>query len=948
MESLYLIDVMALAYRSFFAFINNPLKKGTQETSALFGFASHTLRLIAECKPTYIAYVRDLPKPTFRHKLYTEYKAHRKPMPDSLISQLPLIDDFVAKSGLKTVALEGYEADDLMASLACEARRRGIKTYIVTRDKDMMQLVDDQVFLFELGKARQDSLVVGADQVKEKMGVPPAQIVDYLSLIGDASDNVPGVAKVGPKTAVELLETYGSLERIYENVENIPKKGLRENLKNDRENAFLSKKLVTLDCDVKAPVPLDDLAYRGVNAEATSAFLAEWELKSLLKLVPGGATTAKATAVAQASLDLPTLADAPGEAPAGEIAAAVAEAAADYPERQPEPEARYELVDTPELLAALAKRLEAAGRIAVDTETTDLDNKVAELVGLCLAIEPFAGYYVPVGHKEGRNLPLAEVKAVLAPILAEPTKLLLFHNAKYDLPILRRAGLIEADFAWPGRPERRLADTMVAAHLSNPGERNLSLDDLSLRLFGHEMIPIEALIGKPARGQKQKNFSETAIADACKYGAEDADITFRLWEYYEKELGEKGLLDLFFDEEMGLLPVLEAMESKGITLDVEALNVLSGELDKEIHRLEKEIHAAAGEEFNIGSPAQLQVILFEKLGLKAGKKTKTGYSTDADVLARLEGEHEIIGKLLDYRESTKLQSTYVEALPQMVHPKTRRVHTNYSQVIAATGRLSSINPNLQNIPIRTELGQMVRKCFTASAPGRLLVCADYSQIELRLLAHLSGDPALRDAYRRGLDIHARTAASLYQVPEDQVTPDMRRSAKVVNFGVLYGMGAQRLSQQLKIPRSEAARFIDNYFATFASVDKYMTDTVDKGRRLGYVETISGRRRYLPDLHSENRMLRENAERIAANTPIQGSAADLIKLAMIRIHRELEESGLDCDMLLQVHDELVFETAEKDLDAAAALIKDGMEGAMKLEVPLVVGIGKAFNWLEAHS
>ena len=953
MESLYLIDVMALAYRSFFAFINNPLKKGTQETSALFGFASHTLRLIQECKPTYLGFVRDLPKPTFRHEMYKEYKAHRKPMPDPLVSQLPLIDDFVAKSGLPMVSLEGFEADDLMAALACEARDLGITTYIVTRDKDMMQLVDDKVFLFELGKAKLDSVVVGAAQVKEKMGVPPAQIVDYLSLIGDASDNVPGVAKVGPKTAVELLETYGTLERIYENVENIPKKGLRENLKNDRENAFLSKKLVTLDCGMQVPIKVADLRYGGINAEATASYLTEWDLKSLLRLVPGGATVAKAAALAAQSAAEPTLANAPGLAGAAMLAGAVAQASMDLAgsvvqEPAPvEPEARYELIDTPEALEALAATLAKAATIAVDTETTDLDNKVAKLVGLCLSIEAHAGFYVPVGHVEGRNLPLEAVAKALAPILAAPGKLLVFHNAKYDLPILRRSGLLAKDFGWPGKPGR-MADTLVAAHLSNPGERNLSLDDLALRHFAHSMIPIEALIGKGGRGAKQKNFSETTIAEACKYGAEDADITFRLWEVYERDLREKSLLDVYFKEEIALLPVLESMEARGITLDVETLNILSGRLDEEIKRLEKEIHAAAGEEFNIGSPTQLQVILFEKLGLKAGKKTKTGYSTDADVLAKLEGEHEIVSKLLDYRESTKLQGTYVEALPLLVHPATHRVHTNYSQVIAATGRLSSINPNLQNIPIRTSLGREIRACFTASKPDRLLLCADYSQIELRLLAHLSGDPALREAYRLGLDIHTRTAASLYKVPESEVTSDMRRSAKVVNFGVLYGMGAQRLAAQLKIPRAEAARFIENYFTTFASVDQYITDTVDKGRKLGYVETLSGRRRYLPDLLSDNRMLKENAERIAANTPIQGSAADLIKLAMIEIHRRLEGGGLDCEMLLQVHDELVFEVSQKDADAAAALIKEGMEGAMKLEVPLVVGIGRAHDWLAAHS
>jgi DNA polymerase-1 len=958
MESLYLIDVSALAFRSFYAFINNPLKKGDQETSAIFGFASHTLRLIKECEPTHIAFVKDLPKKTFRHALYKEYKAHRKPMPDSLQSQLPIIDAFVGTVGLRTVCLEGYEADDVMGTLACQARDRGMKVYIVTRDKDMMQLVDDNIFLFDLGKAKVDSLVVGAKEVKEKMGVDPAHIIDYLSLLGDASDNVPGVAKIGPKTAVELIETYGSLDRIYQFVDNIPKKGTRENLKADRENAFLSRQLVTLDCKLELPLGIDDLRYAGIASEATSAFLAEWEFKSLLKLVPGSSTTAVAAArlkavnapAGKAAADADpnageaaALADAPGTASAAELADAIAEASAAH--ANPGPPLRYELIDTPELLEALAQRLRQAAVLAVDTETTDLDTKVAELVGVCLSVESHAGYYIPVGHKEGRNLPLAAVRGALKPILDDPSRRLVFHNAKYDLPILDRHGLLPTGLERPGK----LVDTMVAAYLSNPGERQLSLDDLSQRHFGHVMIPIEDLIGKGGRGaaNKQKNFSETPIADACRYGAEDADITFRLWELYEKDLKEKELLDLFFEMEMALVPVLLSMEGKGVGLDVEALKVLAGRLTLEIAQLEKDIHGLAGEEFNIGSPTQLQVILFEKLGLKPGKKTKTGYSTDADVLSKLEGEHDIIAKLLDHRESTKLLNTYIEALPTMVHPLSGRVHTSYSQVIAATGRLSSINPNLQNIPIRTESGRLIRQCFIPS-PGRVLLCADYSQIELRLLAHLSGDPVLRDAYRQGLDIHTRTAAGLYKVAEDKVTSDMRRSAKVVNFGVLYGMGSGRLAAQLKIPRSEAAAFIENYFATFALVDAYITGTVDKGRSLGYVQTLAGRRRYLPDLLSDNRMMKENAERIAANTPIQGSAADLIKIAMIRIQQELEAGSLKCDMLLQVHDELVFEVDPSDLEAARAMIKREMEGAMELEVPLVVEFGSGANWLAAHS
>jgi DNA polymerase-1 len=939
-SALYLIDVSALAFRSFYAFIKNPLKNSKgQETSAVFGFASHILRLLKDCDPTHIAFVKDLPKPTFRHEMYDDYKAHRKPMPEGLAAQLPVIDEFVSISGLRTVSREGYEADDVMATLALQARAQGMeKIYLVTRDKDMMQLVDDTIVLFELGKAGDGNLVTGVDGVKAKMGVGPEQIVDYLSLIGDSSDNVPGVPKIGPKGACELLATYGTLERIYENVGSISKKGTRENLIAGKDLAFLSKRLVTLDTQVALPITVEDLRYTGVNVPALTAFLEEWELRSVLRFIPGpkkaAAVSAVATIAAGKGTDGSPASEAPDEsARAGESGPAHASAS--------DEDLRYGLVDTPEALEALRARLAAAPVLAVDTETTGLDNKTAGLVGLCLSDEARTGWYVPVGHKEGPNLPLEAVRRALKPVLDDPAKVLLFHNAKYDLPILERAGLLPTDVERPGK----LVDTMVAAYLANPGERQLSLDDLALRHFAHEMIPIEALIGK---GKNQKNFSEVPVADACRYGAEDADITFRLWEVYRKELEEKGLTRLFFDVEMALLPVLMAMEARGITLDVDALSRLSVQLAEEISRLETGIHAAAGETFNIGSPAQLQHVLFEKLGLKAGKKTKTGYSTDADVLQKLEGEHPIISMLLDHRESTKLRSTYVEALPTMVHPVTRRVHTTYSQVIAATGRLSSINPNLQNIPIRTELGRAVRRCFTASAPDRVLLCADYSQIELRLLAHLSGDPALKEAYRKGLDIHTRTAAALYKVPEAMVTSDMRRSAKVVNFGVLYGMGAHRLAGQLRITRAEAARFIENYFATYASVEAYINGTVDKGRRQGYVETLAGRRRYLPDLLSDNRMLKENAERIAANTPIQGSAADLIKIAMIRIHRELEQSPLACDMLLQVHDELVFEVKAGDVEEASGLIKSEMEGAMTLDVPLVVEIGTGHNWLEAHA
>ena len=483
---------------------------------------------------------------------------------------------------------------------------------------------------------------------------------------------------------------------------------------------------------------------------------------------------------------------------------------------------------------------------------------------------------------------------------------------------------------------------MIAAFLCNSGSREISLDDLAQKHFGHTMIPITELIGK---GKAQKSFAETPQDKACEYGAEDADYTLQLWNHYAKELTQKNQNSLFNTIEMPLLPVLAAMEAKGVIINVAGLGDLSVDLQKEIERLELEIHGLAGRAFNIASPTQLQAILFEDLGLKGGKKTKTGYSTDASVLEKLEDAHPIVRAILDYREVTKLRSTYVETLPTLINPESGRVHTTYSQVIAATGRLSSINPNLQNIPIRSELGKKIRKCFVA-APGKVLLCADYSQIELRMLAHLSGDPALTQAYRDGVDIHARTAAALYGVPEQAVTAEMRRASKVVNFGVLYGMGAHRLSGQLKITYGEAKRFIENYFATFSSVESYLAKTVEGGRRLGYVETLGGRRRYLPDLNSDNRAFKENAERIAGNTPIQGSAADLIKVAMIRIHERLEKGSLPCTMLLQVHDELVFEVDEDRVEEAAALVKHEMEHAMELTVPLVADIGYGKDWVEA--
>jgi DNA polymerase I len=965
--SLYLIDVSALAYRSFFAFIRNPLinSKG-EETSAVFGFVSAILRLIHDRKPEYIAFVKDLKGPTWRHEAYAEYKAHRKPMPDGLAAQLPIIDDFVAQCGLRAVSLPGYEADDVMATLAIQARARAIDTYLVTRDKDLMQLIGPHVFLFEPGKQGQDAVVVGPDEVKAKWGVGPEHIVDFLSLLGDASDNVPGVQGIGEKGAASLLQQFGSLDGIYDRLGEITRAKLKENLERDRENAFLSRRLVTLHTELTLDLGLDDLRYSGLDVAKVKAFLARYEMPTLGKTLPSegsagdtgekngapdkaGASAGESEAVvsgeggtsvqARPQLNQPSQPVNPQqnlqESLQGSLQGSLFGAAAN-----PHPHT-YVLVDSEEGLIAMVADLARHKVLAVDTETTSLNTREAELVGLCLSAEPHHGYYVTVGHAEGQNAPLTALQKHVKPLFDDATRTLVLHNAKYDLPVLANHGLLPDHLDKPGH----LADTLVAAYLGNPGERGLSLDDLAMRYFGHAMIPIEDLIGKGGKGKPQLSFAQVSRDLACEYGAEDADYTLQLWQVLEKDLRDKKLLDLYFNLEMALTPVLMQVEQKGVLLDVKGLKALGKQLNDNLFGLEKKIFELVGHTFNLGSTQQLGTVLFDELKLKHGRKTKTGYSTDADTLEKLVDEHEIIPLLLEYRELSKLRSTYVESLPHEVDARTGRVHTTFSQTIAATGRLSSINPNLQNIPVRTEAGRAIRTCFIAP-PGRKLLVADYSQIELRLLAHFSGDPALVDAYRHGHDIHTRTAAAIYGLAESEVTGDMRRNAKTVNFGVLYGMGPQRLSQQLKIPMAEAKRFIENYFKTYARVDAWITETIAAARNHGYVETFMGRRRYLPELAGDNRMLRENAERIAVNTPIQGTAADLIKVAMIHIAERLKREQLPCDMILQVHDELVFEVDDSAIEAASALVKHEMIHALEFSVPLDVGLGVGTDWIHA--
>jgi len=900
---LFLIDSFALAYRSHYAFIKNPLLTSTGlHTSVLFGYLSQIFRILEEEKPSHLAIVKDLSGPTFRHQFYSSYKAQRKPMPEELREQLPALDRFFHLAQIPVLSQEGFEADDIMASLALHAKDNGFEVFILTKDKDLMQIVDDQIKLYESGSRRDPPLIRGPKEVEEKFGVPPAQMGDLLALMGDSADNIPGVPQVGPKTALGLIKTFGNITNLYKNIHKVDKASLREKLHTYREQLQLSQKLVQLATQVPIPVPLEALQVHPPVLSEISEYLKEWELHSL--------QTALSKAYPQGPSPLPS----------------------NYQAAR----GHYELLKPSDATSFIEQAFNAK-TVALDTETTGLNVYTDQLVGLCISIEAQKGYYLPCGHSTD-NLWTQEqlLQLILRPLFENPALDLIFHNAKFDLHILKNLGL--------SYPKGRVADTLIMAHLLDPGKRGLSLDELIHKNFGYAMIPIEQLIGP--KGKDQKNFKDVPVAQAVSYGAEDADFTLRLYWSLLPKLEKNSLNIPLWEVEMPLLPVLLAMEEKGICIDQTVLNALETEQKEELAQLEAQVWSLAGHQFNLSSTQQTAEVLFEKLGLEGGKKNKTGLSTDQATLYKLKGSHPCIDPLLEYRELHKLLSTYTSTLPQMVHPHSGRIHTSFSQTIAATGRLSSINPNLQNIPIRTLAGKKIRAAFI-SAPGKILLSADYSQIELRILAHLSKDPALIEAYQNNQDIHTLTAAALYQVAQDKVDANMRRSAKVVNFGILYGMGSYRLASELGIPREQAKNFITSYFNRFPCIEPFFQNTLDKARRLGYVETLSGRRRYLPELLSDNRLIREGAERMAANTPIQGSAADLIKHAMVRIHKALQHQPLPCQLLLQVHDELVFECDPDSLPQISLLIKESMENALRLSVPLKVELGQSPTWLGAH-
>ncbi len=896
-DTLYLIDGHAFAFRAFFAIRHLTNSKG-EPTNAAFGFARVLLRLLREENPTHMAVVFDAPGKTFRDDLYPEYKANRESMPDDLRVQIPVLEEIVEAFDLKKFVVSGVEADDVIGTLARQAEEAGMKAVLVTGDKDILQCITGNVKVYDPNKG-DNGMWYGVDDVKERFGVPPEHVIDALGLMGDSADNVPGVKGIGPKTAKTLLQKYGTMEGVYDHIEDL-KGRQKENLENEKEMALLSRTLVTIDKHVEFEGTPESCVVPEFDREKLAALFHRLEFKGLTEEF--------------------------------------------LPDAQEQEEPEYSLALTSAQIKSAVSEMQSAGFFAVDTETTSKDQMQAKLVGVSMSCAAGTGYYIPIAHtaeslsahSEGHPKDFMtgeEALALLRPLLENPKIRKVGHNIKYDLVVLERAGVKLAGIG---------LDTMVASYLTDPSRLRHNLDEVSLHYLNRKLIPISDLIGK---GSKQQTFDTVPIDQACVYAAEDADITWRLAEVFQPMLQERGLENLFDTVELPLISVLARMEQTGIALNVELFDELEREIKDRLQALETEIHDLAGEPFQINSPKQLQAVLFDKIGLKPIRKTKTGYSTDVEVLERLAPQHPLPEKILEYRMLEKLRGTYIETLPKLIHPDTGRIHTSFNQAVAATGRLSSSDPNLQNIPVRTDMGRRIRQGFVPGLAGNQLISADYSQIELRILAHLSGDAGLIEAFEQDEDIHRDTAARVFQVLPGTVTTDMRRQAKAVNFGVVYGISAFGLARNLGISNGEAQEFIDQYFATYPGVRDWIETTLETAKKDGFVTTLLNRRRYLPELTSGTVNTRKAGERIAINTPVQGSAADIIKVAMVRLDEALR--GTKAEMLLQVHDELLVECPKKDADRIAATMRSVMEGAYSLQVPLKVDVGIGDNWEAIH-
>ena len=896
---LVLFDGNGLIHRAFHALPPLTVSKSGEMVGAVYGFALMLLKVINELKPTHYAIAFDMKAPTFRHRMFDQYKAQRPPTPDELVNQLGRVRQLVEAFHIPIFELEGYEADDLLGTLSQQASQQDIETIIVTGDADTMQLVSPRVkVLYPKPRGSfSDTMLYDEAAVNQKYGVKPEQIADFKALVGDPSDNIPGVRGIGEKTAVKLIQQFGSVEQIYARIDEVAPARLQALLRENEAAARQSKELATIVTKTPVTLNLDHCQISHYDRRQVAELFRELEFVSLLPKLP--------------------------QIEREEI----------VPVETKPPQGDYHIVNTIPALDELLNRLAAAKSFALDLETTGLDPMSVQLVGISLSPAPGESYYIPVGHVglgEIGQLPLEQVIARVKPLLEDNTSAKLTHNGKYDMAVLAEYGINVKNLTF---------DTMLAAYLL--GEKSLGLKTLAFSKLAIEMTPITDLIGS---GAKQIPMSQVEITCAASYACADADMTLRLAKMLEPELHQQGLWQLFSEVEMPLMPVLVRMERNGVALDTEMLRQMSHRLGEQLIKLETEIYNSVGHQFNINSPQQLSAVLFEELRLAPARKTKGGYSTGASVLEELFGVHPIIEFILDYRQLSKIKSTYIDALPNLINPRTKRVHTSFNQTRTATGRLSSSEPNLQNIPARGELAKEVRQAFIAP-PGSYLLATDYSQIDLRVLAHLSQDRSLLDAFRRDEDIHRTTAAQVFGVEQSAVTPDMRRVAKTVNFGVIYGMSDYGLEQATGLSREEAANFIAAYFEKYPGVKQYLEATKEKARKEGYVQTLLGRRRSIPEINSSNRQVREAAERMAINMPVQGTSADIIKVAMINLDREMEKRQLKSKMLLQVHDELIFEVPEAEREEMRQLASKLMSTALELSIPLKVDIKTGKNWGE---
>ncbi|MCX6156750.1 MAG: DNA polymerase I [Ignavibacteriae bacterium] len=954
-EKLFLIDAMAMIYRAYFALIGRPLKDGKgNNVSAIYGFVSSLMRIIEDEKPDHLAVCFDTEKPTFRHIEFPKYKAQRADIPDDMPWQINEVKDIVKLFNIPMIELPGFEADDIIGTLVKQAEKEGVESYMVTPDKDYMQLVSEKSFMFKPSKTSSGNRggeveIVGFEAVKNKFGVTPDKVIEVLGLMGDAADNIPGVKGVGEKTAIALIQEYGSIDEIYKNIDKITKPKLKEILIKDKENAYLAKRLVTIKTDVPLDINFHHLVSKSPDKEALYRRFEELNMKSFARKFSSGLKfgepieaieskkneddvslkiTIQGSKIEEPVQDLKTIKDVKHD---------------------------YYLIKNEASLDKLIKKLMSEELISFDTETTGLDFNEAKLVGMSFSYQENQGFYVPVfgeyesPEEESTGLFANEPKEVkpdvgidivtaikkVKPFLESKKVKLVGQNIKFDYLLMKKYGIEMANVHF---------DTMVGSYILEPSEEH-NMDSLSMQWLKYKPVSIKELIGK---GKSEISMAEVDVNIVCEYAVEDADVTLQLYHRINYELSKLNLIKLCEEIEFPLIKVLGDMEYEGIMVDRKVLNILDKELQKLIEEYEEKIYAEAGEKFNINSPSQLAKILTEKLHLELSKKTKTGFSTDVSVLEELRYKHPIAASLLEYRTMTKLKSTYIDGLLKAISERTGRVHTSFNQIRAATGRLSSVNPNLQNIPVRTEAGRNIRKAFVPKSDEYEILSADYSQVELRVMAHYSGDENFINAFKKNRDIHTETAMKVFNLKsKDEVTPNRRRKAKEVNFGIIYGIGAFGLATRLEIKNSEAKEIIDRYFKEFPRVYEYLEKTKKFARENGYVTTLKGRRRYLPQINNQNNAVKGEAERMAINMPIQGTAADMIKIAMIEIHNIFREKKFKSRMLLQVHDELVFEVYKPEMEEVKKIVHREMKNAIKLDVPIEVEIGTGKNWYEAH-